>query len=345
MFKLRFQQHTLTILLETALVGAVLTIAAPSASERVRTSRPSTLSPGAQQMVANDLTYSVSLPPGWEQVGQATLDYGLFFGSQAESFVTGIEQVYMNANLLSSLLGGYSAILSPAQLTLKSRLLAPPLSPLQIVTRLLPQLAGGPRGAIQNLRVLRTIPGDQAYGFNQMLVRYQYTFVPQRDPAFASQAHPVLRSQPQVPMQGAAFVVTFPYMPGQFSWIFGYRILSASQTAFQRNEPAYAQIFKSFQLIPEGLALKVKLNQDWAKLAESMNQTTRKVAQDWWRELGPVAQTYDPNTGEPGPEIPGSEPCVGEYWQCGNQAPRCYPNGPPPGQDCRRLTLTPPPKR
>lgn len=242
-------------------------------------------------MLAHDVTYRVALPAGWRPVVQPMLEYGLIFGTQGESFAIGLEDVYLDARMLRSILDpGYRTILPPAQFTLKSRLVAPPMGPLEVVTRLLPHLAGGPRGAIQNLRVLRTFPGPEEFGFRQMLVVYQYTFLPQRDPAFASQAHPAVRAQAQVPMQGAAYIVTFPYMPGQFSWEFGYRILSAPRDVFQRNARTYAQIFQTFEVLPQGLRVKIKTNEDMAKLCASMNKTTHDVAQNWWSELGAGAE-------------------------------------------------------
>jgi hypothetical protein len=128
---------------------------------RAETVAPSVLL--QQYFRANDAT-----PDGWQQVGQATLDYGLFFGTrtQAESFAVGMEQVFSNPAMLRAQLPGNSVILPPAQLVLKGRLLAPPLIPLQIVTILLPKLADGPRGAIQNLRVTYTIPVNMSYGYN-----------------------------------------------------------------------------------------------------------------------------------------------------------------------------------
>jgi hypothetical protein len=273
-------------------------------------------------MVAGDATYRVALPEGWRPVVQPMLEYGLVFGTQRESFAVGMEQVFMNAAMLRSQLPGYSAILPHAQLVLKSRLLAPPLGPLEVVTRLLPQIAGGPRGAIQNLRVLRVFPAREEFGFRQMLVVYQYTFLPQRDPAFASQAHPALRSEAQVPMQAAAYIVTFPYLPGQFSWQFGYRILSAPQNVFQRNAPTYAQILQTFRVIPEGLRQKIKSNQDMAKLCASMNQTTQQMAQNWGSNLGAGGELAG---GDSQPPSVGPSPAKGDsrpaQASCGFGAP------------------------
>ncbi len=260
-------------------------------------------------MVAHDVTYRVALPAGWRPVVQPTLEYGLVFGTQGESFAIGLADVYLDPRMLRSILEpGYRAILPPAQFTLKSRMVAPPMGPLEVVTRLLPQLAGGPRGAIQNLRVLRTFPGPEEFGFRQMLIVYQYTFLPQRDPAFASQAHPAVRARAQEPMQGAAYIVTFPYLPGQFSWQFGYRILSASQNVFQRNARTYAQIFQTFKVIPEGLKAKIKSNEDMAKLCASMNQATQQMAQNWWSELGAGGE---PAVADSQPAAAGSRPAGG----------------------------------
>jgi hypothetical protein len=238
-------------------------------------------------ITAQDATYTVALPPGWRPMVRPMLEYGLFWGTEGESFAVGMEDVYLDPRMLKSILDpGYRAILPPAQFILKSRMVAPPMSPLEVVTRLLPQLAGGPGGAIQNLRVVRTFRGAEGFGFSQMLIIYQYTFLPQRDPAFASQAHPAVRAQTQTAMRAAAYVITFPYMPGQFSWAFGYRILSVPQNVFPRNAGTYAQIFQSFRVIPEGLKVKVKTNEDMKKLCDSMNQTTRQMAQAMSSQLG-----------------------------------------------------------
>lgn len=239
-----------------------------------------------EPQLANDATYSVSLPAGWRRAGPATLDFGLFFGTQGDSLSVGMEQVFMNAAMLRAQLPGYSVLLPRAQLVLKSRLLAPPLGPEQVITGLLPQLAGGPRGAIQNLRVRRTFPVPAEYGYRQMLVLYQYSFEPQRDLAFASQANPALRGQRQVAMQGAALISTFPYLPGQATWTFGYLVLSAPYSIFEHNERTYARIFENFRLIEAGLAQRVKSNEEAAKLADSMSHTTHQVAHDWQDELG-----------------------------------------------------------
>jgi len=266
------------------------------------------------QVIANDGTFSVWLPAGWQQIGQATWDGALFFSGQGESFAAGVEQVFTNAAMLRANLPGYSAILSPAQLVLKSRLLAPPLSPLQVVTELFPQLAGGTRGAVQNLRIFDSIPAGQEYGFNEILVTYQYILLPRRDAAFAAAiVPPALRAQSQgAAMWAVAFIVTFPYT-GQGTWSFGYRIISAPQFVFLRNKAEYFRILQSFQLIPEGLALKVKINADMAKLAESMNKTTQDVAHSWWQRLGSLSTPGSTPNAPPG-QKPGPLPNPGCNW-------------------------------
>jgi len=101
--------------------------------------------------------------------GSHQLEYGLVFGTRANPwagppaairaaarpFATGLEDVYLDARMSRSILEpGYGAILPPAQFTLKSRLVAPPMGPLEVVTALLPHIAAGPAGAIQNLLIL-----------------------------------------------------------------------------------------------------------------------------------------------------------------------------------------------
>jgi hypothetical protein len=235
------------------------------------------------RQLADDYTYQVALPGGWQRVGNATLDYGLFFSTQGESLAMGTEQVFMNRAMLNAQLPGYSYVIPRALLVLKSRMLSPPLAPLQVVTWLMPQIA---RGAIQNLRVRGTSTVGEDYGFRKMLVLYEYTFVPQRDPAFATQLHPALRTRPQVRMQGAALVITYPYLAGQATWTFGYLFLNAPYDVFQRNERVYPQILEGFQLIEAGMAQRVKSNEEAAKIAASMNDTMQQAAHGWWNLLG-----------------------------------------------------------
>jgi hypothetical protein len=266
------------------------------------------------QAVANDGTFSVWLPAGWKQVGQATLDGALFFSGQGESFAAGMEQVFTNDAMLRANIPGYRAILSPAQLVLKGRLLSPPLNPLQVVTELVPRIAGGTRGAVQNLRIFDSIPFGNEYGFNAMLITYQYILIPRRDGAFAAaMVPPELRAQSQgAAMWAVAFIVTFPYT-GQGTWSFGYRTISAPQFMFLRNKAEYFRILQSFQLIPQGLALKVKVNADMAKLAESMNKTTQDVAHNWWQRLGNLSTPGSTPNASPG-QSPGPLPDPGCHW-------------------------------
>jgi hypothetical protein len=247
----------------------------------------------AAQVIANDGTFKVSLPGGWEQIGEATLERALFFRGQ-ESFAAGVEQVWTNPAMLHYSLPGYAAILPPAQLALKSRLLSPPLNPEQIVTELFPQLAGRLRdrgGAVQNLRIFNSIPaGGQEYGFDAQLITYEYILVPRFDDAFtAAVLPPALRAQRDgAAMWAAAFIVTFPYTGGG-TWSFGYRVINAPQAVFLRNKQEYFRILQSFELIPEGLIAKIDINADRAKLAESMNKTTQDVADKWWQRLGSLS--------------------------------------------------------
>src|SRR5215469_12904057 len=84
------------------------------------------------RQLADDYTYQVALPGGWQRAGRATLDYGLFFSTQAESLAIGTEQVFMNRAMLNAQLPGYSYVIPRALLVLKSRMLSPPLAPLQV---------------------------------------------------------------------------------------------------------------------------------------------------------------------------------------------------------------------
>jgi hypothetical protein len=262
-------------------------------------------------VTAGDGTYRVRLPAGWQMAVSPMLEYGLVFGQQGESFAMGLEDVYVDPRVLQSVLyPGYQSILPPAQFTLKSRLLAPPMGPLEVVTTLLPQLA---HGSMQNVHVLHAFRGSEDFGFRQMLVIFEFTFLPQQDWAFASQVNPAIRVMKHVPMQAAAEIVTFPYTAGQVSWQYGYRILSAPQPVFQRHARTYAQILKSFEVLPDGLRRKIKSNQDMAKLAASMNQVTQQMGDNWGSSLGAgsesVGSAPQPGTTTSGPAASGGPIC------------------------------------
>jgi hypothetical protein len=306
-------------------------------------------------MTAADYTYTVRLPVGWQLAVNPMLEYGLVFGPQGESFAIGWETVYRDPKMLRSVLPGYQAILPPAQFELKRRLLASPMGPLDVVTMLLPQLAAG---SIQNVHVRRAFPGPEDLGFRSMLIIYQFTFLPRGDWAFAAQANPVVRGMSQVPMQAAAFIVTFPLVDA-FSWQFGYRILSAPDSVFRRNERTYAQILQSFQVKREGLERKIKSNVDMQKLADSMNQITQQMGDIWVSQLGagsePGGSGAPPSTtnsrpAASGPLCYGQNTCSGsdQYSYCcqtpgGDTVIQCVLKSkdlPPPGfppDRCRKI--------
>jgi hypothetical protein len=300
-------------------------------------------------MTAADYTYTVRLPVGWQLAVNPMLEYGLVFGPQGESLAMGLEQVYRDPMMQQYVLPSYRQMLPPAQFELKRRLLAPPMGPLEVVTTLLPQLANG---SIQNVHVRRAIPGPDDLGFHQMLIIYQFTFLPQRDWAFAEQANPKVRVTGQVPMQAAAYIVTFPLVD-QFSWQFGYRILSAPEDVFRRNERTYAQILQSFRVNPEGLRAKIKSNADMQKLADSMNQTTQQMGDSWVSQLG---ATSEPVGSRPsGPICHGEKPSCsgwilccreqggGTHYQCSVPNPSPHPGYEPPEEyNCTPINRPPP---
>jgi hypothetical protein len=133
-------------------------------------------------------------------------------------------------------------------------------------------------------------------------------------------------------MQAAAFIVTFPLVD-QFSWQFGYRILSAPDTVFQRIERTYAQILQSFRVIPEGLRQKIKSNVVMANLANSMNQITQQMGANWASELGAGSE----------PVGSGPPPATTDSRAAASEGLMCYGPNPCNGYDhysycCRKPT-------
>ena len=279
-----------------------------------------------QQILADDGTFTLQVPIGWEKMGPATFEGSSIVSKRGEGLASGMVVVYANQSMLQTNLHALSTIYPPLQLVLMSRLLSRPLSPLEVVRYLFPQIANG---AMQNVRILgyRTLSAEAPAPI--MVVRYLSTLFPQQDAAFASLLPPRLRTQYQVTTETVA-VIWSPINSG-LTWTFSYLMITAPRSVFEQSHSLYAHIYESFRFIPEGLARKIQDNERASEIAEQMRETTRQVGRGYWLTLGGLLDVQGPG-GET--QTISAEDCSGgAYYQCPlDPYPRCY--GRPPVGSC-----------
>ena len=148
--------------------------------------------------------------------------------------------------------------------------------------------------------------------------------------------HPALLAQDVVPIEGIAVIWILAPATTAFSWYYLGETVEAPQAVFRANRATYARIFRSFRYIPQGLALLIKTNADWQKLANAMNETNRRVGQTIIAGLGPTVEY--PTPGAPDGKIEGYPPPMGlQAYYCPNESPYnalYFPPGRPQFPDC-----------
>jgi len=289
-------------------------------------------------VMAHDATFQLALPNGWQETGPQILENFLALSEQGESFGSGIAEVFANTEAKRLILPGYKAVLPPEQSELMSRLLAPPLDPVQVVTQLFPQVSGG---AMQNVRVVEAHPIPSAPGTTAALIHYQFILFPRRDAAFASGLPPELLSMDEVPMEAMGVISTNP--GNGATWTLTYGTISAPQSIFASNQRVYAAIYRSYQFIAQGLVAKTKNYEAAANLAAEMNKTTREVAHRWELRLGDQVESGGtPDDPAPRRTFPDPGPCPGgTLYRCGEQRLVCLDAPPPANSDCHPNVGTP----
>jgi hypothetical protein len=192
---------------------------------------------------AQDGTIAMDLPVDW-QLMSATGQNFLAFSAAGESYRCGELDVFTDARSMQAVLQAYQARGdSRLQLAFAQRMVSPPLDAQGVVTRLIPQIAGG---AMQSVRIVETRP----LSGNGALVLYDYVLQPQRDALLSTILPPALRRYQQVPMRAAAFLFTTPasVMGVASIWSVFYQSVEAPQQVFARDGAMYERVFQSFSL-------------------------------------------------------------------------------------------------
>jgi hypothetical protein len=244
--------------------------------------------------IPTDGAFAVRLPADW-QVVRATWQWFSAWSPAGESVVAAMLPVTddRSAQLFRS-------FLDPQVFNLLFPIVSPPLDPLKVIGRLVPQL----NRAVQQLTILGSQPVALP-GASAALVRYRYTLVPGlADPTLRADIAPALLAQSQVPMDGGALVVTTPAMNG--TWGLLIHGTNAPQALSARNVPLYLRIWQTFQYdeaaIQRDLASRAA---NAAQIQERLNRIQRlhretlahmgpgKVEKNWWYVLGGEAPYHD----------------------------------------------------
>jgi len=292
--------------------------------------------PESPNVLATDGTFSVRIPPGWQTVVQPTFYSFVSVSDKGESFWAGLTQVYTNQMMMEYNLRGFQLLGVPqALLALMARLVSSPLPAEGVIGQLLPQIGGR---AMAELRVLQSHPMPSVPGTELRLIHYQYTLLPQQDRPYPAVFHPALLAQDVVPMEGIAVIWILAPATTAFSWYYLGETVEAPQPIFRANRATYARIFRSFQYIPQGLALLIRTNAERQRLADAMNETNRRVGQTISAGLGPTVQY--PAPGAPDGMVEGYPAPMGKQaYSCPNESPWAldFPPGRPGYADCRPL--------
>jgi len=275
-----------------------------------------------------DRVVTVAIPSDWAASG--TFERFVAFSTRGESFGSGRAEVWPDEQALRRGLAVLPpTLMSPQELALVSRSVAPPLVPLDVIRLLYPQLAGG---AIQSMHVLDTRPLFSQRQLGAALIHYRYTLLPHRDSAFQSLLPPALQAQTQVPMEGAALIMTFPlaFDPALVAnfpdlavanvWSYVYRLAEAPDALFIKNVATYAKIFATYRVDLQALNENYRQQQ---QVFEQMNEQTQETGRQWILTLGNEGE-YNSHE-HPEPRITERKTCSGgtELYICGSVL-QCY---------------------
>jgi len=158
------------------------------------------------------------------------------------------------------------------------RMVSPPLSPDQIVARLLPQISGG---AMQNVRIRSSQPMPYA----GTAVVYEYVLLPQRDALWRAGLPATLQRASQVPMRGEMRIMVMPGMPAGIArtWTFMYAGASAPDSVYTQNAAIYSRMFQSMQFDNGAAQRNVAAEQQMVNSVTSAMKSRQQQIQDFTR--------------------------------------------------------------
>jgi hypothetical protein len=220
---------------------------------------------------------SLDVPSDWQPM--APMGDNISFASrQGESFGFGKVDVFCdqasmrNAAQAAQLTGtAHREMLAYMQ-----RMVSAPLSPEQIVVRLLPQISGG---AMQNVR----IRSSQRMVYAGTAVVYDYVLLQQRDTLSSAGLPATLQRASQVPMSGEMHIMVLPGIPAGMvrTWTFMYAGASAPSSVFTQNAAIYSQMFQSMQFDNNAAQRNVAQQQQTVNSITSAMKSQQQQIQDF----------------------------------------------------------------
>ena len=235
-------------------------------------------SPGAFQRIQSGVV-SLDVPSDWQPMSPMG-DNVSFTSPQGESFGFGKVDVFCdqasmrNAAQISQAMG----IANPAIVAYMQRLVAPPLTPEQIVARLLPQISGG---AVYDVHIHSSRPLPYAGA----AIVYDYVLLPQKDALWRAGLSPVLQRASQVPMRGEMRITVMSGMPVGIarSWTFIYAGASAPTPVYVRNAAIYSRMFQSMQFDSNAVQRSMAGQQQIVNSVTSGMKSRQQQIQDFTR--------------------------------------------------------------
>jgi hypothetical protein len=222
---------------------------------------------------------SLDVPSDWQPM--APMGDNISFASrQGESFGFGKVDVFCdqasmrNAAQAAQLTGTTNR----EMLAYMQRMVSPPLSPEQIVARLLPQISGG---AMQNVR----IRSSQRTPYMGTAVVYDYVLLPQRDALSRPGLPATLQRASQVQMRGEMRIMVTPGMPVGIArtWTFMYAGASAPDSVYTQNATIYSRMFQSMQFDNNAAQRNVAAQQQMVNSVTSAMTSQQQQIQDFTR--------------------------------------------------------------
>lgn len=222
---------------------------------------------------------SLDVPSDWQPMTPMG-DNISFASRQGESFGFGKVDVFCdqasmrNAAQAAQLTGTTNR----EMLAYMQRMVSPPLSPEQIVARLLPQISGG---AMQNVR----IRSSQRMPYAGTAVVYDYVLLPQRDALWHAGLPATLQRASQVPMRGEMRIMVMPGMPVGIArtWTFMYAGASAPNSTFTQNAAIYSRMFQSMQFDNNAAQRNMEAQQQMVNSVTSGMKSQQQQIQDFTR--------------------------------------------------------------
>lgn len=264
---------------------------------------------GLRQIVAQDRSFVVQIPPDWS-VAAAVMQNFTARGPRGEQVTVGTDDVLADAQSLDNA----RTICRQYGASCQYRYWASPLAPMDVVRVLFPQYSPSMGG----VRVLGVWPVNVA-GFRGGLVWYAFVTQGAANEGFAE-----------------VFVLPGLAAPQLRYWNFVAATATGPRQVFRRNLALYAAILESFRYSSQALR---QVAQAPLKLGEDLRAIDREFGSKWWGPLGGQARYPCPDCAggqgtKPWDELPPDRANY-DFYTCGTALVSVPRGTGAPGPGCR----------